>query len=66
MKSYNECGVGISLPLTPIEEFNVVSIRGTPEIDIDKYELRIDGLVENLFALIYSDFFLLSYPAKKC
>lgn len=47
---------------TPIEDFNVVSIRGTPEIDIDKYELSIEGLVENPFTLRYSD--LLSYPAK--
>ena len=52
----------IQLSLTPIEEFNVVSIKGTPEIDTDNYELSIEGLVENPFALRYSD--LLSYPTK--
>ena len=50
------------LQLTPIEEFNVVSIKGTPEIDIEKYELSIEGLVENPFTLRYSG--LLSYPAR--
>ena len=54
--------MSISLPLTPIEEFNVVSFKGTPEVDIDKYELSIEGLVENPFTQRYSD--LLSYPAK--
>ena len=49
-------------PLTPIEKFNVVSIKGTPEICMDKYGLNIEGLVENPFILRYSD--LLSYPAK--
>lgn len=52
----------IHQPLTPIEDFNVVSIEGTPEIDMDKYELSIEGLVENPFALRYSD--LLSYLSK--
>jgi len=56
------CGIqDIHLPLTPIEEFNVVSIKGTPEIDIDKYELSIEGLVENPLTLKCSD--LLSYPS---
>ena len=52
----------IPVPLTPIERFNVVSIKGTPEIDIDKYELRIEGLVGKPLILKCSD--LLSYPAK--
>ena len=52
----------IPVPLTPIEKFNVVSIKGTPEIDIDKYELRIEGLVGKPLILKCSD--LLSYPAK--
>ena len=55
-----------TLLLTPTEDLNVINMKKNPEMNIDKYELRIDGLVENLFALIYSDFFLLSYPAKKC
>ena len=52
----------IYLPLTSIGDFNVVSISGTPEIDIDKYELRVEGLVENPLTLNYSD--LLSYRSK--
>ena len=52
----------IPVPLTPIEKFNVVSIKGTPEIDIDKYELKIEGLVGKPLILKCSD--LLSYPAK--
>ena len=62
MKYYKGGKRALHLPLTPIEEFNVVSIRGTPEIDMDKYELNIEGLVENPFTLRYSDLF--SYPAK--
>jgi len=52
-----------TLPLTPIENFNVVSIGEIPEIDIDKYELRIEGLVEKPLTLKYSD--LLSRPSVK-
>jgi DMSO/TMAO reductase YedYZ molybdopterin-dependent catalytic subunit len=48
--------------LTPIEDFNIVSIEGTPEISIDYYTLAIDGLVESPFSLRYSD--LLSYPVE--
>ena len=44
-----------TLPLTPIENFNVVSIGEIPEIDIDEYELRIEGLVEKPLTLKYSD-----------
>lgn len=62
LSNYEPKIMDINLPLTPIEEFNVVSIKGTLEIDIDKYELSIEGLVENPFTLRYSD--LLSYPAK--
>lgn len=62
LSNYETKIMDISLPLTPIKEFNVVSIKGTPEIDIDKYELSIEGLVENPFVVRYSD--LLSYPSK--
>jgi len=52
-----------TLPLTPIENFKVVSIGEIPEIDIDKYELRIEGWVEKPLTLKYSD--LLSRPSVK-
>ena len=48
--------------LTPIEEFNVVSIKGTAKINIGEYALNIEGLVENALTLNYSD--LLSYRSK--
>ncbi len=51
----------MEISLTLIEDFNVVSIGGTPEIDIDKYELSIEGLVENPLTLKCSD--LLSYQS---
>ena len=63
MHKTNLCEIqDIHLSLTPIEKFTVVSIKGTPEIGMDKYGLNIEGLVENPFTLRYSD--LLSYPAK--
>ena len=41
--------------ITNTDEFFSVSYNGVPEVDIEKYELTVDGLVEEPVSLSYND-----------
>ena len=47
-----------NLPITPVDEIHVTG--STPEVDITKYRLTVDGLVENPLILTYEA--LMAYP----
>ena len=46
------------LPITPVDELHLTG--QVPEVDINKYRLVVDGLVENELALTYEE--ILEYP----
>ncbi len=57
--------IGITLKqdqITPNDEFFTISISGTPSIDIDTWELKIDGLVETPLVLSYQN--ITALPSK--
>lgn len=41
--------------ITKTDEFFSVSYNGVPQVDIEKYTLKVDGLVENPIKLSYND-----------
>jgi len=47
------------LPITPVDQINLTGV--SPDVDIDKYRLIVDGLVTSPLSLTYED--ILDYPA---